>query len=261
MKNFDFINTRYLFTDVDDTLTTDGRLQPETYAALWRLAGAGIAVFPVTGGCAGWCDQIIRTWPVQAVIGEGGAFYMSRGAGGTVSRRYWDNHESHQADQRAIIEAVRSLDFDFEVAFAQDQPFRLVDVAVDYNQDCRLTGDQVSQVKGALIKLGFRVKQSSIHINISQGNFDKCTMTRRMAGELLALSDAELKTQSVFIGDAPNDESMFAFFSQSVGVANIGPHLDQLESRPACVAVNRCGDGFVELADYWLSRLRHHEAN
>lgn len=255
MHDFDFQNARYLFTDVDDTLTTDGRLHPETYSALWRLADAGIVIIPVTGGCAGWCDQIIRTWPVQAVIGEGGSFYFSRTANGSVDCRYWADHESHQADRLAIIQAISSLNPALNIALSKDHHFRLVDVAIDYNQDCRLPDGQVREVMQELLNRGFRVKKSSIHINVAQGTFDKCAMARRMAAELFNLSTEQLKAQSVFIGDAPNDESMFAFFPQSVGVANIVPHLDQLKFRPAYVTRGRCGAGFVELADQWLTSI------
>ena len=63
---------RYLLTDIDDTLTHEGRLAASTLAALERLDAAGIKVIPVTGGCAGWCDHIARAWPVASVIGENG---------------------------------------------------------------------------------------------------------------------------------------------------------------------------------------------
>lgn len=48
-NSFNFGQADVLFTDVDDTLTTDGQLLPETYLALCRLAAAGIRVIPVTG--------------------------------------------------------------------------------------------------------------------------------------------------------------------------------------------------------------------
>ena len=36
--------TRAVLTDIDDTLTTDGRLTAAAYAALERLAEAGVAI-------------------------------------------------------------------------------------------------------------------------------------------------------------------------------------------------------------------------
>jgi hypothetical protein len=51
---------RYVLTDIDDTLTTDGKLTAGAYASLQRLHDAGKRVIPVTGRPAGWCDHIAR---------------------------------------------------------------------------------------------------------------------------------------------------------------------------------------------------------
>ena len=67
---------RGLLCDIDDTLSTAGRLSAEAYGALERLKEAGLLVVPVTGRPAGWCDHIARMWPVDAVVGENGAFYF-----------------------------------------------------------------------------------------------------------------------------------------------------------------------------------------
>ena len=66
-------NIKGVFTDVDDTLTTEGRLTSQALAAIENLLAAGKKVVPVTGGPAGWCDHMARAWGVDAVIGEGGA--------------------------------------------------------------------------------------------------------------------------------------------------------------------------------------------
>ena len=67
---------RFVFTDIDDTLTDEGRLQSPAYEALWRLHDHGIFVVPITGRPAGWCEMIARLWPVAGVIGENGGFYF-----------------------------------------------------------------------------------------------------------------------------------------------------------------------------------------
>jgi HAD superfamily hydrolase (TIGR01484 family) len=254
LNNFEFGNADILFTDVDDTLTTAGQLLPETYLAICRLAAAGIRVIPVTGGCAGWCDQIIRTWPVTAVIGEGGAFYAERTAPMTVRWHYWDNESSHREDQARILAAVASLKLDFEPKLAGDQAFRTVDVAVDYNQQESLSPQQVAEIHDALKVQGFNVRESSIHINIWQGDFDKSTMAMRVGRDLLGLNPQTLRQRSVFIGDAPNDECMFGNFPLSIGVANIRKHLPVMTHQPAAIASQPSGLGFAEMADAWLQQ-------
>lgn len=254
----DFNGLSLLFTDVDDTLTTDGRLLPATYQALWDLAGAGISIIPVTGGCAGWCDQILRTWPVAAVIGESGAFYATRDKEQGTSWHYWRSRSEHSQDQTAILEAVAALELPFEVRLAQDQSFRHVDVAIDHNQEVSLTPEQIAQVRYHLEQAGFSVKQSSIHINVWQGSFDKCAMARRYLQECHGMVDERsMQRSAFFIGDAPNDESMFGFFPRNAAVANIEPHLAHMQAHPATITQQRSGLGFIELAEQWLAQIAH----
>lgn len=261
LNNINFADADILYTDVDDTLTTEGQLLPETYAAICRLAAAGIKVIPVTGGCAGWCDQIIRTWPVAAVIGEGGAFYVERTGTKQVHWHFWNDASSHRRDQLVILAAVADLELDFELKLASDQAFRYVDVALDYNQQESLNPEQVAVVHDAMLAKGFNVRQSSIHLNVWLGDFDKSTMSIRVGRELLGLDTPALQQRSVFIGDAPNDECMFRDFPLSIGVANIHQHLAVMTHRPTAIASQPSGLGFVEMVDIWLrqrAEVGHH---
>ena len=66
----------YVLTDIDDTLTNNGRLPAVAFAAMERLRETGIKTIPITGRPAGWCDHIARMWPVDGLVGENGAFYF-----------------------------------------------------------------------------------------------------------------------------------------------------------------------------------------
>ena len=80
---------RGVLTDIDDTLTTHGRLFAASFGALERLRDAGLLVIPVTGRPAGWCDHIARMWPVDAVVGENGAFWFRHDSkAGKLVKRY-----------------------------------------------------------------------------------------------------------------------------------------------------------------------------
>ena len=68
---------RFVLTDIDDTLTENGRLPAKSYQALESLQQSGLKVIPITGRPAGWCDHIARMWPVDGVVGENGAFYFT----------------------------------------------------------------------------------------------------------------------------------------------------------------------------------------
>ncbi|WP_417533842.1 HAD-IIB family hydrolase [Marinobacterium stanieri] len=246
----DIHQIRYLFTDVDDTLTTDGRLLPETLAALYQLEAAGIQVVPVTGGCAGWCDQMIRLWPVAAVIGENGAFYFDRDKAGRVEYHGWDSEQTRSERQQQLLAlATRALQQVPEMQLAKDQPYRLADVALDYNQDVSgISAEQRDQVLTLFHHAGAQARASSIHINAWLGDYSKQAMSERLLKQKFGLNDAAIQQQVAYVGDSANDEPMFAYLQHTFGVANIRPWLPSMTHHPRHILSANGGLGFNELA-------------
>jgi hypothetical protein len=247
---------RFVLLDIDDTLTTNGRLTAAAYAALEALSQRGLHVIPVTGRPAGWCDMIARFWPVDAVIGENGAFYFRYDhAARSMTRRFWlSDEERATARQRlahlgeAIVRAVPGA------RIAADQPYRIADLAIDYAEDTGpLPPEDIDRIVSLMHAAGASAKVSSIHVNGWFGDWDKLAMTRRLFRDEYDV-DLEREREIVtFIGDSPNDEPMFAFFPHSVAVANIRPFLPHLKALPAYVAESAAGDGFAEFAAMLLS--------
>ena len=253
----------FLLTDIDDTLTTDGRLGAAAYGALERLEQAGVAVIPVTGRPAGWCDLIARFWPVAAVVGENGAFYFRYDRKTRqMTRRFW-------ADQTVIDGArtrLAALSADIVaqvpgVAVSADQPYRVADLAIDYREDVTPVPHAIAEQVVALFEAaGANAKISSIHINGWFGAFDKLTMTKMLFSEGFAIDLDRERDEVAFIGDSPNDAPMFGFFPLAVGVANIRAFADGLAAPPAYVTAAASGDGFVEFAELLLAAQRSLEA-
>ena len=247
---------RGVFTDIDDTLTTDGRLTAEAYGALERLSRAGLLCVPITGRPAGWCDHIARMWPVDAVVGENGAFYFRYDAEKRrMIRRFFFPDDRREADRRRL-ERVRERVL-AEVpgsAVASDQLYREADLAIDFCEDVpRLPQAAIDRIVGIFQSEGATAKVSSIHVNGWFGDYDKLTMTRILLSECFGVDlDAE-KDRYVFVGDSPNDEPMFAYFPNAVGVANVRDFEDRLETPPAYVTDGRAGSGFAELAETLLA--------
>jgi HAD superfamily hydrolase (TIGR01484 family) len=132
-----FHEVRYVLTDIDDTLTINGRLPSSAYHALWRLADAGYAVVPVTGRPAGWCDMIARMWPVAGVVGENGALSFRYDQKRRVMvRKYWKNEVERAVDRQrlAAIEAA-VLQRVPGCRVAADQAYREADLAIDFCED------------------------------------------------------------------------------------------------------------------------------
>ncbi|MBB4193091.1 hypothetical protein GGE45_001676 [Rhizobium aethiopicum] len=244
-------HVRYLFTDVDDTLTTDGKLLPRTYDALWELSRAGIAVVPVTGGSAGWCEHIVRAWPVAAVIGESGAYCVTRRSGEVVFD-FWENRALQGERQRQHLEAIERLISEKGGTFkiAHDQVFRLADVAIDIQGHAT---QDVEDLAFNIRSIGGTVAISSIHINTWIGDYDKRAMSERLLTGIFRVDPAELPSVTAFVGDSRNDAPMFGFIRNSFGVGNILPVLPHLQHVPRWISSQPAGLGFADIARTILS--------
>lgn len=247
-----------VFCDIDDTLTTDGRLPAVAYDSLWRLYDAGFNVVPVTGRPAGWCDMIARFWPVAGVIGENGAFYF----------RY--DREKRRLEQRFTLDAAERADLQHRLqairqriltevpgsAIASDQPYRIHDLAIDFCEDVpRLPEAAIDRIVDIFRAEGATAKVSSIHVNGWFGTYTKLEMIRTFAHEVLQFSltkDAAEQQRCCYVGDSPNDESAFYFFENSIGVANVADLITRFQCPPAFVTPSRGGRGFAEVAETLL---------
>jgi HAD superfamily hydrolase (TIGR01484 family) len=242
--------------DIDDTLTTDGRLTAAAYGALEMLSERGLHVIPVTGRPAGWCDLIARFWPVEAVIGENGAFYFRYNHHARMmTRRFWQSDDERESARRRLTELGQVIVAAVPAArIAADQSYRVADLAIDYAEDTGpLPAAEIDRIVALMQAAGTTTKVSSIHVNGWFGNWDKLAMTRRLFRDLYDIDLDRERDGLVFIGDSPNDEPMFAYFPHTVAVANIRPFLSRLNSLPEYVTEKEAGTGFAEFAAMLLS--------
>ena len=247
---------RGVFTDIDDTLTTDGRLTADAYGALERLRGAGFLVVPITGRPAGWCDHIARMWPVDAVVGENGAFYFRYDSGARrLRRRFLQSAGARAEGRRRLAELQAKILAEVPgCAVASDQAYREADLAIDYCEDVpRLARAAVDRIVALMEDAGVHAKVSSIHVNGWFGDYDKLTMTRLLMAEVFDTELEAARARFVFVGDSPNDAPLFGAFPHAVGVANLCDFAGQLDAEPAYLTKARAGAGFVELAELLLA--------
>ncbi len=246
---------RCVLTDIDDTLSTQGRITAETYTAMEALHAAGYLVIPVTGRPAGWCDHIARMWPVDAIVGENGALYMRHDDVARVLKKRFVAEEGERKRDRQRLAAIgeKILRGIPGCAIASDQQYRETDIAIDYCEDVvPLSREDVDRIVAMMRSEGMNAKVSSIHVNGWFGSYDKLAMTRTLLAEEFGIDlDAE-QQRCIFIGDSPNDAPMFDFFSYSIGVANVHAFGDAIATPPKYVTTAKAGAGFAELATFLL---------
>ncbi|MFN2646577.1 MAG: HAD-IIB family hydrolase, partial [Burkholderiales bacterium] len=208
----------------------------------------------VTGRPAGWCDHIARMWPVDAVVGENGAFYF-RYAGGRLQRSYHDasevrarNHGRLAGVAASILAAVPGC------ALAADQPYRETDLAIDYCEDVPpLPLEEAERIAMLMREAGLHAKLSSIHVNGWFGDYDKLAMSRRLFAAEFGIDLDREREAVVYIGDSPNDAPMFEFFPRSVGVANVKRFAARIATPPKYVTQASSGAGFAEVVGHLLA--------
>lgn len=246
----DLKSVRGLAFDIDETLSTQGKLTDEAFSALWNLKRAGFALVPITGRPAGWCDHIVRFWPVDAVVGENGAFVFVMNEG---KRTEFETPKgiSRSESQRRLADIWSAIQGEFpEARTASDQDFRRWDLAVDLCEDVKpWSKDRVRALQDYVERLGAHAKLSSIHLNIWLGQYTKATGFQHwLKGGCPGLKKPLDLSKWAFIGDSPNDEPSFELFPVSAAVANIKKYLKTLTHQPTLVMKKASGAGFSEFA-------------
>jgi HAD superfamily hydrolase (TIGR01484 family) len=237
-----------VFTDIDDTLTTEGAITPEALQALADLKAAGLHVVPITGRPVGWSAPFVQRWPVDAIVAENGAVGLTHTGAQGLHKRYQQDAATRTANfarmQTVLNEIERSVP---GAQRAQDSAGRETDIAIDHSEFTQLPQSAIDAVVSFMEQAGMTATVSSIHINGWFGQHSKLTGARWIVGELWGRDlDAEL-ARWVYVGDSTNDQVMFEHFPHSVGVANVQRFADQLTHPPRYITQGERGAGFAEM--------------
>jgi HAD superfamily hydrolase (TIGR01484 family) len=258
MKPIEHISrsVRALLFDVDDTVTTEGRLEPIAIDALERLREAGIVTVAVTGRPLGWAEVIAWTWPVDLAVGENGAGWMWR-EGRSFFTRYYDSEDVRRSQRVALDAIVARIGREVpSLPHAGDQALRRCDVAWDIGETWQAPEDEIARARTLIEAAGMRAPCSSVHLHAVPGRWDKARGALRAVADRFGLGEDEARAGCAFIGDSGNDAEAFAFFETSVGVANVRAHLDRIAPPPRYVTESPRGRGFDELATRLIALSR-----
>lgn len=255
-----------IFTDIDDTLTTDGAITPDALQALGDLKAAGLHVIPITGRPVGWSEPFALRWPVDAIVAENGAVALlasqiglqpASSGRGQLSKLYQQDAPTRLANYARMQQVARRVMQEVPGAvLSEDSRGRETDIAIDHSEFAHLPPAQIAQAVQIMQSEGMNATVSSIHINGWFGAHNKLEGARWIVRELFGRDlDAEMG-RWVYVGDSTNDQLMFEAFAHSVGVANIRRFEAALSHKPRYITEGERGAGFAEVAAALLAARR-----
>lgn len=245
-----------VMTDIDDTLTTDGKITEAVQQALVDLQKSGLRTIAITGRPAGWCEPFVGKLALDAIVAENGAvaFIAGHAQGEPALKIYLQDEATRTRNFQAMQAVVKTILSTVEGAtLAQDSPGRECDIAIDHSEFTHLSQEAIAQVVAIMRAAGMTATVSSIHINGWFGSHNKWEGGRWIVRQLWQRALEDELPAWVYIGDSTNDERMFEKFSNSVGVANIARFADQMQFLPTYVTQAQRGSGFVEMAQLLLA--------
>lgn len=248
----DLRRLRGVLTDIDDTLTRDGAIDPLALQALAALQEAGVPVVAITGRPMGWSEPFACAWPLDAIVAENGAVALFRHAGALV-REYVQDEATRRTNRlRLDAAAARVLREVPGAQLARDSAGRVTDIAVDHSEFTTLPPAAVARVVAIMRAEGMNATVSSIHVNGWFGEHDKTSGARWIVQRLYGRHLDDELADWAYVGDSTNDQSMFARFPLSVGVANLRRFAAELTVWPRYLTEGERGAGFAEVAQAML---------
>ena len=238
-----------VFTDIDDTLTTDGAITSDALEALGKLKAAGLHVVAITGRPVGWSEPFAGSWPVDSIVAENGAVALQSLPGQGLVKRYQQDETTRQRNYARMQEVLAQIEHEVPGARrATDSPGRETDIAIDHSEFTHLPQQGIDEAVRIMRAAGMNATVSSIHINGWFGAHNKLEGARWIVRELWGRDlDAEMD-RWVYVGDSTNDQLMFQHFAHSVGVANVARFVPQLQHLPRYITQGERGAGFAEVA-------------
>ena len=215
------------FSDFDGTLTVEGQgLTREFFDIMEIIKTKKHELIIVSGRSLSWGHFFLTHFPLKACIMEGGGVIVTLDDAGNILERPLVSKE--ETDRLEAFTEKLKKQFP-NVPLSADSFGRLTDRAIEFHQ---MDMKQIDDVMKFMDQNQINYSKSNVHINFWVGNISKYLGVT----EYLKLHRPELKEEECwFFGDAPNDQSMFELFHNSVGVSNIHHCLDRLTHKPRII--------------------------
>ncbi|MFN8369945.1 MAG: HAD-IIB family hydrolase [Bacteriovoracaceae bacterium] len=217
-----------MFSDFDGTLTDGSYITSKLFEVIKLCEKNRLPLIIVSGRSLSWGHFFLSHLPLSMVVMEGGGIVVHK-------------NQNNQFDEYPLLTLVEidrlkeitlKLKTHFKnVPLSKDSYGRLTDQAIELdliNKNPTLK----KEILDFFQKEKVNYSASNVHINFWIGTVSKAK------GVEFVLSNFYkniLTKECLFFGDAPNDESMFNYFENSVGVSNIEPFLKNIKTKPKII--------------------------
>jgi HAD superfamily hydrolase (TIGR01484 family) len=239
---------RLIATDIDGTLTREGKFTTELLQAIDLVNAKGIELLLVTGRSAGWVSAVNNYLPVAGSIAENGGVYFDRDCSGFDFISQIDRIDEHRAQLANRFWELQSRYPQIEES--SDNQFRITDWTFDV---AGLTDLELAEIAVQCQQWGYSFTFSTVQCHIKPPLQAKGVAILQVLKQYFPqIAPAQIIT----VGDSPNDASMFdrALFDRSVGVANLQHYADLLTHQPQYLAKLPEVAGFCELVNLLKAR-------
>ena len=236
-------NVHLIATDMDGTLTREGKFTAQLLQSLEKIAQTQIDIIIVTGRSAGWVEAVAHYLPIQGAIAEnGGLFYDNQ----SLTSQLLPKINDIDLHRQKLAQTFQLLQSKFpHLKESTDNRFRLTDWTFDIAE---LTTKELELIDNICQQEGWSFTYSTVQCHIKPLEQDKAIALESVLSQYFP----HLKsTQVVTVGDSPNDVSLFDAnkFPLSVGVANVLHYREQLQHQPIYITKKAEVEGFNELVE------------
>ncbi|MGB3201243.1 MAG: HAD family hydrolase [Nodosilinea sp.] len=238
---------KLLATDMDGTLTRQGKFTAALLSGLEQLQALGLPVMIVTGRSAGWVNGLAHYLPITGAMAENGGVYFPLNGAPELLVDLPDLIAHRQQLRVAFSQLQQRWP---QLAESDDNRFRLTDWTFDLQG---LTEADLEAMADLCQNLGWGFTYSTVQCHLFKPGQSKAVGLLKVLQRHFA---PVTSTEVITLGDSPNDESLFdpSLFPHSVGVGNVKDYWQQLNYRPAYVSQANEVEGFLELVHLLMSK-------
>ncbi len=217
---------KIIFSDFDGTLTNSGKLGAIFFDILKLTKDEGAEFIVVSGRSISWGHFLLTHFDLNFCIMEGGGVILFKNKNGEIC----EETLVYDEDVQYLSDVTAELKKEIPKAILSADSFgRKTDRALEFSL---MNKRDIEKTLKFLDNKELNYSKSNVHINYWASDISKFNAIKHLLKHYFSHIEMD---ETIFYGDAKNDESVFEGMHNTVGVSNIIKVLDELKHRPKIV--------------------------